>query len=136
MAFQLPQKVQNELKKLGVSALYLFGSRAIGAEGPLSDYDFAVLMSRKGYRRGDVTYNAIYDLLSPLCPRTLENDIIDIVYLLDAPLELRSHVMRQGKIIFESKPLARGHFEETTMLEAADFRPLQLIIDKTILASL
>jgi len=132
----IPEQVQQQLKTLGVSALYLFGSRAMGAEGPLSDFDFAVLMDTPGHRRGDATYDQLYDLLSPLCPRSLENDVLDIVFLYDAPLELRAHVMRYGKILFESKPLARGHFEESTMLEASDFRPLLLSIDRTILAAL
>ena len=125
-----------ELERLGVVALYLFGSHAIGAEGPLSDYDFGVLMLKGGNKRGDSTYDALYNALSPLCPRTLENDVIDIVFLNDAPLELRAHVIRYGRILYESKPMMRGRFEEKTILEASDFRPLQRQIDQTILASL
>ncbi|MFA5946090.1 MAG: nucleotidyltransferase domain-containing protein [Patescibacteria group bacterium] len=136
MDLQIPEQTQKQLEKLGVSALYLFGSRAMGAEGPLSDFDFAVLMNHAGHSRGDKTYDALYDLLSPLCSRTLENDVIDIVFLRDAPLELKAHIIRYGKILFESNPLERGQFEEETTLEAADFRPHQNIIDQTILASL
>lgn len=125
-----------KLDQLGVAVLYLFGSRAIGAEGPLSDYDFGVLMQKSGHKRGDSTYGALYDALRPLCPRTLENDVIDIVFLNDAPLELRVHVIRYGRILYESQPMMRGRFEEKTILEASDFQPLQRQIDQTILASL
>lgn len=134
--FRITKTAGHELERLGVVVLYLFGSRAVGAEGPLSDYDFGVLMKTAGHKRGDSTYDAIYDVLSPFCPRTMKNDVIDIVFLNDAPLELRAHVMRYGQILYESKPLMRGRFEEKTILEASDFRPLQLQIDKTILASL
>jgi predicted nucleotidyltransferase len=133
---KLSKDDQERLGGLGVITLYLFGSRALGVEGPLSDYDFGLLMNELGHRRGDDAYNAIYDILSPFCPRTLDNDVIDIIFLNEAPLELRSHVIRYGKIIFESQPLLRGEFETRTMLEASDFQPLQAEIDKTIIASL
>lgn len=136
MDLEIPEQIKVKLQKLGVYALYLFGSRAMGAEGPLSDFDFAVLMNGIGHSRGDKTYDALYDLLSPLCKRTLDNDVIDIVFLRDAPLELKAHIIRYGKVLYESNPPARGRFEEEAALEAADFRPHQNIIDQTILASL
>lgn len=128
---------KDKLEDLGVQSLYLFGSRAQGAAGPLSDYDFAVLMDRAGHKRGDKTYDAIYDILSPLCPRTLRNDVIDIVFLRDAPLELKMHVIRRGKVIFDNAaPRARLKFEENTTLLYSDFRPILDMCDKAILAGL
>lgn len=134
MKFNLSKSTQKQLKDLGVKTLYLFGSRAQGAENRLSDFDFAVLMKESGCKRGGSIYNALYDLLSPLCPRTLKNDIIDIIFLNDAPLELRMHVIRYGKLLFDSEPLERGRFEEKTVEEYCDFRPLLDLFDKTILA--
>lgn len=124
------------LRSLGVVAAYLFGSRAVGREGPASDFDFAFLMESSGRRRGDETYDALYDVLSPLCPRSAENDVIDIIFLNDAPLELRAHVTRYGMVLFDADPLARGRFEQRTISESCDFRPLLEEIDRTILASL
>lgn len=131
---QLPVDVQKKLTILGVKVLYLFGSRAQGVAGPLSDYDFAVLMDRPGARRGDATYDALYDMLAPLCPRTLKNDVIDIVFLDAASLELRFHVIRYGQILLDVNPSARGRFEERTMEEYCDFRPLLDIFDHAVLA--
>lgn len=132
----LSEKNKNNLRELGAEALYLFGSRAQGVEGPLSDYDFAVLMKKGGDKRGGKAYDAIYDILSPLCPRTLENDVIDIVFLRAAGLELKMHVVRYGKLLFDENPSARAKFEEETTLLYCDFRPILDMFDKAILATL
>ena len=136
---QLTQSSKRALQALGVSSLYLFGSRAQGKAGPLSDYDFAVLMKvnhdKSAHKRGGDVYDQLYDILSPFCPRTLQNDIIDIVFLDSAPLELRMHVVRYGQPIFDLNPQARLNFEEHTTLQYCDYRPLLNMFDQAILAS-
>lgn len=127
---------KNNLRALGVQSLYLFGSRAQMVEGPLSDYDFGVLMESEGHKRSDKIYDAMYDILAPLCPRTLDNDVIDIVFVRDAPLELRFHIIRYGKVLFDANPRERGHFEDNTTMLYCDYRPLLDMFDKTILATL
>lgn len=127
---------QDKLSALHVQALYLFGSRAQGVEGPLSDYDFGVLMADEGHKRGGKLYDAMYDILAPLCPRTLENDIIDIVFVRDAPLELRFHIIRYGKVLFDENPRERGRFEDITTMLYCDYRPILDMFDKAILATL
>ena len=127
---------QTNLHALGVQALYLFGSRAQGVEGPLSDYDFGVLMKEEGHKRGGKVYDAMYDILSPLCPRTLDNDVIDIVFIRDAPLELRFHIIRYGRVLFDAVPRERGRFEDNTTMLYCDYRPLLDMFDKAMLASL
>lgn len=136
VAIRISKKDQNTLRKLGVVTLYVFGSRAQGMAGPLSDYDFAVLTKGLDEKRGGETYLAIYDLLSDYCPRTLKNDVIDIVFLQDAPLELRFHVIRYGKVLVDADPRARLCFEEKTTLEYCDFRPILDMVDQAILASI
>lgn len=127
---------QNKLAALGVQSLYLFGSRAQGVEGPLSDYDFGVLMESEGHKRGGKIYDAMYDILAPLCPRTLDNDVIDIVFIRDAPLELCFHIIRYGQVLFDANPRGRGRFEDNTTMLYCDYRPLLDMFDKTILATL
>ena len=127
---------QQQLKSLGVEAFYLFGSRALGVETPRSDFDFGVLMKTTGHKRGGEIYDALYDILSPLCERTLQNDVIDIVFLRDAPLELRAHIVRKGKVIFDESPLSRVNFEDKTIMEYCDYKPVLQMFDKAILASL
>lgn len=129
---------RERLRALGVASVYLFGSHATGTASRRSDYDFAVLTQRGRPvpERLDPTYYALYDLLEKYCPRTLANDVIDIVFLERAPLELRSHVVRYGRILFDDAPQVRARFEERTMEAAADYAPLLRRFDQTILASL
>jgi len=124
------------LSDLGVQSVYVFGSRAQGLEGPLSDYDYAVLLKEKGHSRGDDLYLKLYNFFADISPRTLQNDVIDIVYLRDAGLELKFHVVRYGKVIFDSDLLARVNFESMTTLLYCDYRPILDEFDKTILKSL
>ena len=124
------------LKDLGVVALYLFGSRAQGREGPLSDYDYAVLMNRKGHQRGSDLYFNLLEILDPASPRSYPNDIIDIIFLQDVGLELKFHVIRYGVVLFDDDPRFRLNFESETMLLYCDFRPLLNQFDQTILEAL
>ena len=133
---KLDHKISEKLTKLGVVALYEFGSRPQGLSGPLSDFDFAVLMNKDGYKRGGKFYNTVYDLLSPLCARTLKNDVIDIIFLRDVPLELRFHVVRRGVVLFETDSQVRLDFEEKTVLEYCDYRPILDEFDAAVLASI
>lgn len=121
------------LKKLGIQAVYLFGSRAQAAEGPLSDYDYAVLTKDPGHSRGDFLYNQLYDLFCKISPRSLENDVIDIVFLKDAGLELKFHVIRYGVVLFDQNPLERLRFEQQTTLLYCDYRPILNEFDRTLL---
>lgn len=127
---------QKTLSKLGVEALYLFGSRAQDVKSPLADYDYAVLTKKRGHNKGDELYLTLYDILSLVSPRTLKNDVIDIVFLRDAGLELRFHVIRYGKVLFETDLKARLDFESETTLLYCDYRPLLDAFDRTILQSL
>lgn len=136
MDFTFTTKELVQLNKHNVVAVYVFGSRAQGLAGPLSDYDFAIL-TKKGYeKRGDDVYQALYDVLSPHCPRTMKNDVIDIVFLNRVPLELRFHVIRYGQVLFEDDTKARLNFEDKTQREYSDFRPILDSFDHAILASL
>lgn len=133
---KLNSQHRQTLKKLKVEAIYLFGSRAQGKEHPLSDYDYAVLLKERGHSKGDDLYFNLYDLFSEISPRTLENDVIDIVFLKDAGLELRFHVLRYGRVIYDANPKARLDFEVQTTLLYCDFRPLLVEQDQIILQSL
>ena len=42
--YKLPSELKKQLRKIGVIAVYLFGSRAKGKIGALSDYDIGILL--------------------------------------------------------------------------------------------
>jgi predicted nucleotidyltransferase len=129
------QKHVDLFKVLKVEAIYLFGSRALDSHTPLSDYDYAVLIPA-GHFKGDAAYQELYSVLGEISPRTLENDQIDIVFLRDTGLELKFHVIRHGRVIYDAIPLKRLQFENMTQLLYCDFRPLLDEFDAALLQSL
>ena len=138
MSIEFFAEDKNKLRSLGVTTLYLFGSRAQGVAGPLSDYDYAVLLREpsalKDYRAKGNLYDAIYDLLSPVSPRTLKNDVIDIVFLQSGvSLELQANVVRHSIVIFDDDPDSRADYEAQVMVRFADFKPVLNQIDHAIL---
>lgn len=136
----ISKETQKALTALGVVALYLFGSRAQGRAGPLSDYDFAVLLKDstlfRSSKKKEALYDGLYRLLSPLCPREFPNDILDIVFLQRVSLELQMHVVRHGCVLFDTDPQLRSDFEASIMLRAADFAPLRHFMSTMLLARL
>lgn len=102
-----------------VRLAYLFGSR-LGRSGPLSDYDFAVYLDCDD----PIQINEIrLGLLDQLC-QTLQTDNVDLVILnLTASPELKYHIIRDGKLIFEKEPF-RVLVEPNILTEYFDFRSL------------
>jgi hypothetical protein len=49
----------------------------------------------------------------------------DLVALNDAPVDLRSRVLRDGRLVFEADRAARIQFEVRTRNEAFDLEPIQ-----------
>ncbi len=135
---KLTKEDREKLFRLGVEAVYLFGSYAEGRAHSLSDVDFAVLMrdSRAVSPKASTLalYQALFDILAPHAPSGIKD--IDIVFLQRAPLELQSNVVRLGRVIFEQDPEYRLDFEVRVLLLAADFKPLLTLFDSAILARL
>ena len=100
---------------------YLFGSRASGKTGPLSDTDIAAFL--------DPAENA-FDyrlLLIERLSRALRSDRLDLVILNEAPPELKFAVIKHGKVLKEDRN-ARVPFEARTISEYLDtqhFRNVQ-----------
>lgn len=116
------KKMAKKLKEIGVAVVYLFGSYAEGKNMEHSDIDIAVLLDYKtGHRTilNDV-YNKLYFILSDLLP----GKNIDLVLLNRATLELRMDVIINGKIIYAKTADEQFSFEEKTILDYADFKPV------------
>lgn len=80
-----------------VIAAYIFGSKATGKSGPMSDLDIAVLLKE------NVDPSNYFDLRMKLMAdlmRTLGINDIDLVILNQAPLILIHEVLKKGRIIF------------------------------------
>ena len=133
--FSFSETEKQIFRKLSVGALILFGSHAQGRAGTLSDYDIGVIVEDKSIlrspeRRKEI-YDALYDILSAHINQLVD---IDIVFLEDAPYELRAHVMKYGKVLFESRPGVFADFKESTMIHYADFAPLRKLFQEGVLS--
>ncbi|MDO8729299.1 MAG: nucleotidyltransferase domain-containing protein [bacterium] len=135
--FSFSNKEEELFKRLGISALVLFGSQAEGKGGPMSDFDFGIIVEDKSVlksssKRKEI-YDELYDIFSSHIKRLVN---IDIVFLDDAPYELRAHVMKCGKAIFEAKLDIFADFKATTMIMYSDFAPLRKIFHEGVLSKI
>ncbi len=97
-----------------VKLAYLFGSRAEGKEGKLSDIDIAVLLDESLSKKERVDLQL--KLISTLT-RTLKMEWVDLIVMNDAPLSLNYEIIKanhpllvrdkEEKIDFEHKILSR-----------------------------
>ena len=129
--FNLPKE---KLEKLEVIGIYLFGSRAQGVDGPLSDFDFGILLRNPkvlfDLRQRKKIYDKLYDIFSEQIKQLRD---IDIVFLQDAYLQLQYHAVSQGKIIYQSNSKLLGDYKEKVIEQYADFAPLRKEFYKAIL---
>lgn len=114
--------MERQLFKLGLSSLYLFGSRAKNIAGPMSDYDFAVLLKE------NINAKNYFDLklqfINILC-KNFKTDKIDAVILNECPVILAMNVIEHGKIIVEKDKDYRVAFENYTTKRYLDRLPYE-----------
>lgn len=122
------------LESFGIEAVILFGSHARGSAGPLSDFDFGVLLAtpifQLGMRERKKIYDALYDLLSSKIKQLID---IDIVFLNIAPMELQSHAAKYGVPVYEKNIHSFSRFRERVMDLYSDFAPLRSIFHEAII---
>lgn len=123
------------LTKLEVALVYLFGSKALKVETPLSDtdigivfFDRRILKDPKESRDG---YNQLYDLFASIYP-DLER-AIDLIFLQQAPIALQYDVVTNGKVIYEASSKFRANYEERVINEFLDFKPILNYFDSVLL---
>ncbi len=100
-----------------IDLAYIFGSRAAGKEGPISDYDIAVLFSEP------YTPGQRYELAHKL-KKKLMTDQVDLVVLNNAPIELRYAVIASGIVAYETNAETRVEYEALTLSLYGDFLPV------------
>jgi len=124
----MDEKILEQIKEIfaarkEVKLAYLFGSRAAGRVGPLSDYDFAVYFDEK------TTRSEMSDLQFDLMGETsdlLKTDEVDVLVLnsLDNPV-LKFHTIAYSKLLLERdgykikiEPIIMSqYFDHKTQLE-------------------
>jgi predicted nucleotidyltransferase len=121
----MKKELKTELKKIGVSVVYLFGSRATGKESHTSDVDIGVVL-RKPIEDTRSSYKILHDLFSAIYPSSR----LDIVYLQKASLPLQYFAIKDGKIIFEEDPKSTADYENRVINQYLDFRPVLELFDR------
>ncbi len=84
-----------------IKLVFLFGSRARGKAGPLSDYDFAVYLDEKdAQKRFDVRLRLMNRL-----SKELGTDNIDVLVLNDIKSpEVKYSIIKEGVLLHEQEP--------------------------------
>ncbi|MEK7633858.1 MAG: nucleotidyltransferase domain-containing protein [Patescibacteria group bacterium] len=84
-----------------IKLVYLFGSRAEGKEGPISDYDFAVYFDEKtpSIKRSDIKLE-----LNGILTSLLKTNRVDIVILNDDVGSFLKYQAIRGKLIYNVNP--------------------------------
>jgi predicted nucleotidyltransferase len=115
-----------KFKKLGVSIIYLFGSRATGKGSILSDVDIGIVLRDLSSSDTSTLYHSFYQLFAEIYPASK----IDIVFLQRAPLSLQYFAVKEGKILYEEDRRVTADYEYLVMNHYLDFRPVLDFFDR------
>lgn len=112
-------------KRRGVSLAYLFGSRARGAGGALSDVDIGVVFKDEAAdgREDLKRYSQLHGELEKFFVQ--EVDLVDLAGA-GSPL-LRHRVVFRGKLLFAGNSGRRREFELRVLQEYEDTRHLRAV---------
>lgn len=116
---EIQKKCSSLFKKYkAIKLVYLFGSRARGTAGMLSDYDIAVHVA--GISSKKITQLRL--ILITEVSRLLKSDAIDVIVLntLETP-ELKYAIISEGILLYEKKPF-KMLVEPLIINEYCDFR--------------
>lgn len=115
----------------GVGLAVLYGSKARGQAGPLSDVDVAVLLDRSfdPERYFDRRLEIIGGLMS-----LLNTNKVDVIILNQASLALQYRVVRDGIVLYCRNHDRLIQFAAQTVSEYLDFKPVIERHERAILA--
>lgn len=121
MIIKLNTTQQNKLKKAGFIAVFLFGSKALKIDGPLSDTDIAILLDKKV--PDDLIFRQSVEYESQLIDILPNIKDIEVTLLNSAPIGLQATVLKEGKLLFCSDYQKLAEFKEKTIIKANDLLP-------------
>jgi predicted nucleotidyltransferase len=119
-----------EMKKLGILAVYLFGSAVEGITTVRSDIDIGIVFeSPKNLKDTRSLYNTLYSKISKVFKPTFQRKL-DIVFLQNASVTLQYNAITSGRLIYEKDPVKRANYEEKVVNQYMDFKPILEYFDK------
>jgi predicted nucleotidyltransferase len=112
------------MKKLGILAVYLFGSEAERTTTTRSDIDIGIVLKKpKNLEDTRPLYHTIYSEFSKIFKPTFLRDL-DIIFLQNAPITLQYNAIAYGRVVYEEDPVQRADYEERVVNQYIDFKPL------------
>jgi predicted nucleotidyltransferase len=116
---RLPVLVDAIAEDADVSALYSFGGLAAGRLSPLSDLDFAVLLSRSLDRRQRSA--KLLDLIG-VFNSMFRTDEVDLVVLNDTSMKFAHRILKTGRLLHVRNKRDLVDFREKVVKLYLDFR--------------
>ena len=116
---KLPKMIGKISADKEITALFVFGSAAQEDLKPLSDLDFAILLSSR--LNAKQRFKKHLDLIG-LFTDTFNTDEIDLVVMNDAPPRFSLDIIRTGKLLFVQNRKALVDFQEQQNKSYFDFK--------------
>ena len=111
-------------KKLGILAIYLFGSREEGTAMDSSDIDVGIVLKKPMMPEDTRSlYHRIYSELSKIFQTSFTKEL-DLVFLQKASLPLQYNAIINGRVLYEDDPVERADYEEAVAIQYMDFKPI------------
>ena len=128
---RLRNSINTVADEVAIDMVYLFGSRAesharrecmpdAARIGPLSDYDLGILLHRTPPT--DMAHLKAH--FAAEMTALLGTDLVDVVILNEAPIELAYAVIAQGQILYERSVTIRVEYEAYVLGLYGDYLPV------------
>lgn len=127
---KIPEIVKVVSNDEDIIALYSFGSLAKENLNPLSDLDFAVLLTLRLAK--EQRFDRHLSLIGEF-NRVFKTDEVDLILLNDTPLRFVYQIQKQGKLLFCRDRTDLGRFNEYVVKMYLDFKYFRESFDRVFL---
>jgi len=142
LKIKFSKKQIEQIEKMEIETIYLFGSYAKGYVHSLSDIDIGVVFSNaeKYQDKTMDVYLKLYDIFTDVLPKEYlkrrlktRRHEFDLVFLQFAPISLQFNAIRGTKILYEKNRKKRLEYEECVIKKYLDLNYLYNLSYKYLL---
>ncbi len=117
----------DQLQRLGVALVYLYGSEAIGRSSRFSDIDVGVVLEHPALLRDRAQRAHLRSTLTEILEPVLASDQdreLDLAFLQSASPVLQFEAINAGRLLFVADPVFQADYEASVVRDYLDIRPL------------